>query len=78
MIYSFSIHIFSFGVLSQTYHHAGPEQQVVYGLCDISCVHKVVIGVFVFAVAHLQQLQKGQESRNRNLSQRNQQDRKVK
>lgn len=37
-----------------TYNHASLEEQVVYGLCDISSVHQVVVWVFVFAVAHLQ------------------------
>lgn len=40
------------------YHHAGLEQKVVYSLSDICCMGKIMVGVFVFTVAHFQSLYK--------------------
>ena len=50
-----------------THHHASLEQQVVYGLGDISSVYQVVVGVFMFAVSHLQDLHKRHHRRDRDL-----------
>lgn len=40
------------------------------GLCDISRMRQVVIGILVFAVAHFQRVHEGYEDTNRDLQQK--------
>lgn len=54
----FILHCASTLAQPQTYHHASLEEQVMDGLRDISSMHQIVVGVLVFAVAHLQRIQK--------------------
>ena len=46
-----------------THHHAGLEQQAVDSLRDVCGVDEVVVRVLVFAVAHLQRLNKRHQRR---------------
>lgn len=57
-------------VIVHPHHDASLEQQVVDGLSDVGRVHKVVIGVLVLAVAHLQRADEGDERRDGDLEKR--------
>lgn len=54
--------------VNPTHHHASLEEQVVYCLCDVSSVHQVVVGVFMFAVSHFQGLNERHHGRYRDLT----------
>lgn len=56
------------GAVMCTHHHPSLQEQVMHSLCDISSVHQVVVGVFMFAVSNFQGLHKRHHCRDGDLA----------